>query len=182
MASQKALTPPLTLYRQILRAHRKHLPSQFRILGDGYVKSEFHLHKNVDNPLHIIGFLEQWQGYLDHVLASSAATPSSSTDSTSRTGATTEAMRSDQEGSRQETLDQIIAQGKPFGKKLDQGLLDKMSDQQLGQLFELRKEARGLQNEEELKELEQQETRLFKKVETAFPGLIRSSEPSSSKK
>ncbi|THC95985.1 hypothetical protein EYZ11_004532 [Aspergillus tanneri] len=58
-----ALLPPLPLYRRILRVHRKKLEPEMRMLGDGYVKSEFRAHKDVDNPLHIIGFLTEWQLY-----------------------------------------------------------------------------------------------------------------------
>ena len=54
------ILPPLPLYRRVLRANRK-LEPQVRLLGDEYVKSEFRAHKNIDNPLYIIGFLTQWQ-------------------------------------------------------------------------------------------------------------------------
>ena len=53
--------PPLRLYRRILRAHRKYLPEEARYLGDRYVKAEFRRTKDTDNPVHIIGFLTQWQ-------------------------------------------------------------------------------------------------------------------------
>ncbi|CCE91547.1 Sdh7p TDEL_0C06580 [Torulaspora delbrueckii] len=59
----RPLLPPLQLYRRILREH-KNLPALQRELGDNYVKSEFKLHKNTDNPLHIVGFLASWQDYL----------------------------------------------------------------------------------------------------------------------
>jgi hypothetical protein len=49
-----ALLPPLQLYRRILRVHRKKLDPEMRVLGDGYVKSEFRAHRNVENPLHIV--------------------------------------------------------------------------------------------------------------------------------
>lgn len=76
-----ALLPPIPLYRRLLRAHRKHLPSEMRLLGDQYIKSEFRAHRNVENPVHIvnplheiglfgvadglpqIGFLTEWQMY-----------------------------------------------------------------------------------------------------------------------
>lgn len=58
-----SLLPPLHLYRRILRAHRHKLPPDVRLLGDGYVKSEFRLHRDITNPLHIIGFLTEWQKY-----------------------------------------------------------------------------------------------------------------------
>lgn len=48
-----ALLPPIPLYRRILRTHRK-LPKEERTLGDLYVKAEFHAHRNVDNPVHIV--------------------------------------------------------------------------------------------------------------------------------
>ena len=61
------ILPPLRLYRRLLRAHQL-LPFEQRMLGDSYVKSEFKLHKSVDNPAQIIGFLSQWQKYLEAVL------------------------------------------------------------------------------------------------------------------
>ncbi|KAF4594488.1 acetate non-utilizing protein 9, mitochondrial [Ophiocordyceps camponoti-floridani] len=65
--SSTALLPPKVLYRRVLRAHRKHLPAQSRQLGDNYVKSEFRLHRNVDNPAQLIGFLTEWQLYAQKV-------------------------------------------------------------------------------------------------------------------
>lgn len=38
-----------------------------RVLGDEYVKSEFRAHRNVENPVHIIGFLTEWQMYAQQV-------------------------------------------------------------------------------------------------------------------
>ena len=61
-----ALLPPVYLYRRLLRAHRKHLPSEMRLLGDEYVKSEFRAHRDVENPVHLVslGFV---LCYLFHV-------------------------------------------------------------------------------------------------------------------
>jgi hypothetical protein len=56
----KVLLAPIPLYRQILRVHRN-LPPAMRSMGDDYVKSEFRRHKDTDNPVHIIGFISQWQ-------------------------------------------------------------------------------------------------------------------------
>ncbi|KAF9912025.1 acetate non-utilizing protein 9 [Lobosporangium transversale] len=192
MASQKTLIPPLTLYRQILRAHRKHLPPQFRILGDGYVKAEFHRHKDVDNPLYIVGFLEQWQDYLNHILIASpkqnqsqsqsqsqnqdlkqqAAESLSSMSSIPTTVSTTsiDTIKKEQEKiNRETTLQRMVEQGRAFGRKLDPGLLDKMTDQQLGQLYELRKETKGLQTREELEEIAKEEAQLLEKFAANIP-------------
>ena len=49
-----ALLPPMPLYRRLLRAHRKHLPSEMRLLGDEYIKAEFRAHRDVDNPAHLV--------------------------------------------------------------------------------------------------------------------------------
>jgi hypothetical protein len=49
-----ALLPPIPLYRRLLRAHRKYLDGDMRILGDTYIKSEFRAHRNVENPIHIV--------------------------------------------------------------------------------------------------------------------------------
>lgn len=65
--SPTALLPPLPLYRRLLRAHRKFLPAEMRVLGDEYIKAEFRAHRNVDNPVHIIGFLTEWQLYAQKI-------------------------------------------------------------------------------------------------------------------
>ena len=49
-----ALLPPIPLYRRLLRAHRKYLPSEMRVLGDEYIKAEFRAHRQVDNPAHLV--------------------------------------------------------------------------------------------------------------------------------
>lgn len=49
-----ALLPPIPLYRRLLRAHRKHLPVEMRLLGDEYIKAEFRAHQKVDNPAHLV--------------------------------------------------------------------------------------------------------------------------------
>ncbi|KAM5462333.1 hypothetical protein MferCBS49748_006564 [Microsporum ferrugineum] len=91
-----ALLPPIPLYRRLLRAHRRKLPADLRFLGDSYVKSEFRAHRNVENPIHIIGFLTEWQLYAQQLEGDSWA-----------------------------------------DGKLDKAKIDKMSDQQIGQLYEL---------------------------------------------
>ncbi|OHF01363.1 ACN9 family protein [Colletotrichum orchidophilum] len=91
-----ALLPPIPLYRRLLRAHRKHLPSEMRVLGDEYIKAEFRAHRTVDNPAHLIGFLTEWQLYAQKI-----------------------------EGNSWE------------GEKIDPVKVAKMSDEQIGQLYEL---------------------------------------------
>ncbi|KAI1142819.1 ACN9-domain-containing protein [Hypoxylon sp. FL0543] len=93
-----ALLPPIPLYRRLFRAHRKHLPHDMRLLGDEYIKAEFRVHRNVDNPAHLIGFLTEWQLYAQKIEGDSWV-----------------------------------------GDKLDPEKVEKMSDQQLGQLYELMK-------------------------------------------
>lgn len=36
-------------------------------MGDMYIKSEFRQHRNVENPMHIIGFLTEWQMYCQQI-------------------------------------------------------------------------------------------------------------------
>lgn len=38
-----------------------------RILGDEYIKAEFRAHRNVDNPVHLVGFLSEWQLYAQKI-------------------------------------------------------------------------------------------------------------------
>ena len=52
-----ALLPPIPLYRRLLRAHRKYLDPQMRLLGDEYIKMEFRSHRNVENPVHIVSLI-----------------------------------------------------------------------------------------------------------------------------
>ena len=91
-----ALLPPIPLYRRLLRTHRKKLGPEQRIFGDTYLKAEFRRHKDIDNPLHIVGFLTKWQEYGQKLEGDSWK-----------------------------------------GETLDKSTVDKMSDLQLGQLYEL---------------------------------------------
>ncbi|OBT73887.1 hypothetical protein VF21_08270 [Pseudogymnoascus sp. 05NY08] len=111
-APPSALLPPIPLYRRLLRAHRRCLPREMRVLGDEYVKGEFRAHREVENPMHIIGFLTEWQLYAQKL-----------------------------EGSSWQ------------GEVLDKAKIDKMSDQQIGQLYELMKATRDLEGEGEGGEL-----------------------------
>ncbi|KFX89903.1 hypothetical protein O988_08427 [Pseudogymnoascus sp. VKM F-3808] len=107
-AAPSALLPPIPLYRRLLRAHRRCLPREMRVLGDEYVKGEFRAHREVENPMHIIGFLTEWQMYAQKLEGDSWK-----------------------------------------GETLDKAKIDKMSDQQLGQLYELMKATRDLEGEGE---------------------------------
>ncbi|KOS20742.1 Acetate non-utilizing protein 9 [Escovopsis weberi] len=100
-----ALLPPIPLYRRLLRAHRKFLPAEMRLMGDEYVKAEFRAHRKVDNPAHLIGFLSEWQSYAQKIEGESWV-----------------------------------------GDKIDQGKLEKMSDEQIHQLYELMQAIQKHQN------------------------------------
>lgn len=69
-AASQSLLPPIPLYRALLRVHRR-LSPEMRSLGDDYVKAEFRRHREVTNPLYIVGFCSQWKMYLDALLADS---------------------------------------------------------------------------------------------------------------
>ncbi|WWD16073.1 acetate non-utilizing protein 9, mitochondrial [Kwoniella shandongensis] len=85
----------------------RHLPLEMRFMGDSYIKSEFRLTRTTDNPLHIIGFLSQWKLYLDDLESSIVQS-----DGTRRV--------------------------QPWkGKKLDSEAFEKLSKEQVGQLYEL---------------------------------------------
>ncbi|KAI1828591.1 ACN9-domain-containing protein [Xylaria intraflava] len=103
-----AILPPLPLYRRLLRAHRKHLPTEMRLLGDEYIKAEFRAHRNVDNPAHLIGFLTEWQLYAQKIEGDSWK-----------------------------------------GEKLDPAKVEKMSDQQIGQMYELLQAIKNRHEEDE---------------------------------
>ncbi|EON68903.1 hypothetical protein W97_08161 [Coniosporium apollinis CBS 100218] len=101
-----ALLPPIPLYRRVLRAHRK-LPVEMRVLGDEYVKSEFKAHQDIENPVHIIGFLTEWQMYAQQIEGDSW-----------------------------------------HDEKMDRSKIDKMSDQQIGQMYELMQQIRKAELED----------------------------------
>ncbi|KAK8090029.1 hypothetical protein PG997_004990 [Apiospora hydei] len=114
-APMMALLPPIPLYRRLLRAHRHHLPPEMRLLGDEYIKAEFRAHRNVDNPAHMV-----WR-------------PPSPTPKT-RDGIVCVCI-----GFLTEW--QLYAQkveGDAWkGEKIDPAKVEKMSDQQIGQMYEL---------------------------------------------
>ena len=62
-----------SLYRSLLRAHKKCLPPELKQLGDTYVQSEFRLHKSATNPDHITRFMEEWTKYLHQVESTARA-------------------------------------------------------------------------------------------------------------
>ncbi|KAF2738270.1 acetate non-utilizing protein 9, mitochondrial precursor [Polyplosphaeria fusca] len=105
--SPMALLPPIPLFRRLLRVHRKRLPMEERLLGDMYVKAEFKAHKDIDNPVQIIGFLSEWQMYAQAL-----------------------------EGESWKDA------------KMDKAKIDKMNDQQIGQLYELMQAIRKQELEE----------------------------------
>jgi len=100
-AASDMILPPIKLYRELLRAHRR-LSPELRALGDDYIKSEFRRHQKVDNPLHIVSFCKEWKMYLDALHADSGEP------------------------------------GGPRGRALDPSLIDRFSDEQLYQLYELK--------------------------------------------
>jgi len=99
-AAGASLLPPIPLYRQLLRAHRR-LPLEMRSLGDDYVKAEFKRHRDTTNPVYVIGFLSQWKMYLDE-------------------------------------LPKGADEAKQWvGRRMDPTVFEKMSAEQIGQLYEL---------------------------------------------
>eukprot|EP00536_Pseudo-nitzschia_multiseries_P008755 jgi/Psemu1/305969/fgenesh1_kg.228_\ len=57
-----------TLYRSIMRAHKRYLPYEMKGLGDSYVKSEFNAFKKVTNEDQLNQFYTEWNRYLDQLL------------------------------------------------------------------------------------------------------------------
>ena len=57
------------LYRDILKAHRRHLPPQLKGLGNEYVRAEFRLHKKVVKEDVLSKFFGEWEMYLRTIKA-----------------------------------------------------------------------------------------------------------------
>ena len=132
-----ALLPPIPLYRRLLRLHRKKLDAEERVFGDTYLKAEFRRHKDIENPLQIVGFLTQWQIYGQKLSG--------------------EEWRGDMERwvKGQRTEADIDRDGGGAGPEWAmEGLLEKMNDQQIGQVWELynaiRERGRDSVDEEDL--------------------------------
>lgn len=107
------LQSPSQLFRSILRAHKRHLPTDLRSLGDTYVKQEFRLHKTA-KPEQVQRFMTEWNNYLDQLLVTARA----------------------QESMRVGSIDnQVFA----FGKDLPPDV--ELSSEQRQQLEKLREEA-----------------------------------------
>lgn len=85
------------------------------MLGDEYIKKEFHAHKDVENPLHIIAFLTEWQLYAQQI-----------------------------EGDSWQ------------GEKMDKSKVEKMSDEQIAQMYELMQAIRKREIEENDPEKQEQ--------------------------
>jgi hypothetical protein len=113
------LLPPIPLYRRLLRLHRQKLNPEERIFGDTYLKAEFRRHRSIENPLHIVGFLQQWQSYGEMI------------DKKSSGGA--------EEGGDGQAWIMKGSDGKAGSQEewAMEGLLEKMNDQQIGQVWEL---------------------------------------------
>jgi hypothetical protein len=114
----------LLLYRNILQAHKKHLPTEMKELGDSYVKSEFRLHKTSKKPEQVEQFFTAWDEYLNQILKTARVQESFST------GALDD--RSGPTGDRPSAT-------RTFGKDLPPDL--ELSGEQMDQLETLKKEA-----------------------------------------
>ncbi|KXS10690.1 ACN9-domain-containing protein [Gonapodya prolifera JEL478] len=110
---------PLRLYRSIFKLHRQ-MPPALRYIGDSYVRDEFKRHKEADD-FFVEQFMNQWSSYL-HDMAD------------------------------QLQASRAIAQSVPgasdfvpeVGRNLPSDALDKMTDQQIGQLWALKEEAKKI--------------------------------------
>lgn len=78
-AGKEGVKTVLGLYRQILRAHYKQLPTPMRILGDGYARDEFrrHLKSGKTTQEQWIEFGSQWSKYLSTLMPAVDTAPGS---------------------------------------------------------------------------------------------------------
>ena len=67
VASREAV---LSLYRGILRCHKRVLPHEMRQLGDAYVRDEFRKHSTA-KPDFVPAFMMEWSTYLQQLEAGS---------------------------------------------------------------------------------------------------------------
>ena len=108
----------VNLYRHVLKLHRL-LPSEMRIVGDNYLKTEFRLHRSIKDPVIIETFYSEWANYAQVLL---------------------EQVAHDVNNNSVE---------KPLGAKVDLKQLSHFNDDQLYNLMELRKHALQEETSEE---------------------------------
>ena len=126
MTSMTGRTQALTLYRSILRAHERYLPSELRQLGDAYVKSEFRLHKSAKKLEQIQFFFQEWEEYLKQIKV---------------TARTREAISVGTLDNRVRGNDGGEDMMPRFGADLSSDVAQQMNDEQVGQMNKLREEA-----------------------------------------
>ncbi|CAH1243708.1 SDHAF3 [Branchiostoma lanceolatum] len=102
MSSVRHVREVRTLYRQILRLHRR-LPTHFRAVGDQYAKDEFHRHKKA-GAAEVQTFMTEWKNYAKML------------------------------------QEQLAQESSPVGQALPPEKVENLTDEQLGQLFELQQE------------------------------------------
>jgi hypothetical protein len=112
----------LSLYRSLLRVHKKYLPVEMKELGDTYIKSEFRLHKSA-KPEQADQFCKEWTEYREEILMTARAIESRSS------GSLDDSSKS--AGGSQAVFD--------FGKNLPSDA--DLSEEQREQLEKLREEA-----------------------------------------
>lgn len=109
--SSSGISAIFSLYRQILRTHRKVLPPPLRPVGDAYVKDEFRQHLRSDvSQSQWQEFVSQWMRYCSMLEGTSDLPVGSGEIPTD----VMDSMNADQ----QRKLDQIKRQAQQFGSEL----------------------------------------------------------------
>ena len=127
----------LQLYRSILKAHKKYLPSiEMKQLGDAYVKSEFKVFKKVNDTKQLHEFHTSWNDYLNHILQTARKQQVVSTILDTTTTTPTSTTTSTPPTTTTSTSNTSVTS---FGKDLPIDM--KFSEEQLVQLNNLKHEA-----------------------------------------
>lgn len=72
----------VALYRTVLKAHRRHLPLDMRLVGDMYVRDEFRTFRAFEKPSEgqAGAFFDEWERYVETVRGSPDARPAAITE------------------------------------------------------------------------------------------------------
>eukprot|EP00058_Branchiostoma_floridae_P021437 XP_002606927.1 hypothetical protein BRAFLDRAFT_126373 [Branchiostoma floridae] len=137
MSSVRHVREVQTLYRQILRLHRR-LPTHFRAIGDQYTKDEFHRHKKA-GAAEVQTFMREWKVYLFHILVTFTLDfRVTGSEQWTTLPSTSTAILQNYAKMLQEQLAKDEAA--PVGESLPPEKIENFTDEQLGQLFELQQE------------------------------------------
>lgn len=115
-----------------------------KMMGDDYLKAEFRRTRETTNPLHLVGFLTEWQKYLDfheaQLILINHQHSIDSLQSVQEHRKEDAVTGGENDGGVKSASEKVVEEAKERvreGQKLSEEMFEKLSADQLGQLYEL---------------------------------------------